>query len=47
MKRLTKRYIDEDNGRESDCIEYEKNFVILSSMINTFFTVKKLEKMKK
>lgn len=51
MKRLTQRYIDEDDGRESDCIEHEKKFVILLSMINTFFTreeaEKKLEEMKK
>ena len=45
MNRLTKRYVDEDDGRESDYIEREKNFVILLSMINTFFTVKKLEEM--
>ena len=43
MERLTKRYIDEDDGRESDYIEHEKNFVILLSMINTFFNVKKFE----
>ena len=47
MERLTKRYIDEDDVRESDYIEREKNFVILLSMINTFFTVKKLDDMKK
>lgn len=47
MKRLTERYIDEDDGRESGYIEFKKNFVILLSMINTFFTVNKLEEMKK
>lgn len=47
MERLTKRYIDEDDGRGSDYMEHEKNFIILLSMINTFFAVKKLEKMKK
>ena len=46
MKRLTQRYINEDDGRESDYIEHEKDFVILLSMINTFFAVKKLEKKK-
>lgn len=46
MERLTERYIDEDDGRESGHIEHRKNFVILLSMINTFFTVKKLEEMK-
>nr|DAE51608.1 MAG TPA: hypothetical protein [Caudoviricetes sp.] len=47
MERLTERYIDEDDERGSDCIEHEKDFVILSSMINTFFAMKKLEKKKR
>lgn len=46
MERLTERCIDEDDRRESGYIEFKKNFVILLSMINTFFTVKKLEKKK-
>ena len=46
MERLTQRYIDEDDGRESGYMEFKKNFVILLSMINTFFIVKKLEKKK-
>lgn len=37
MERLTERYIDKNDGRESDYIEREENFVILLSMINTFF----------
>lgn len=43
MERLTKRYIDEYDRRESDYIEHEKNFVILLSMINTFFAREKAE----
>lgn len=40
--------IDREHGSiDREYIEHEKNFVILLSMINTFFAVKKLEEMKK
>ena len=44
MKRLTERYVDEDEERESDYIEHVKNFVILLSMINTFFAREEAKK---